>query len=222
MLGSPLTNCGLLKGSMTDKIVFCSNPMLWKYYSAGSRFSHVFILTLFTIMFFGCENDIGTIKLITDKKNLPVSSGKNMVIMYSDSAREKVKIVTPELNRYVMQNNPYTELPKGLHADFFNEKHDVTSTLTAKYAIRYEKEQKMVAKNDVVVINAKGEQLNTEYLVWDEKTSKISSNEFVRITTASESITGVGFEANQDFSWYKIFNIKGNFKVNKDANAKNP
>jgi hypothetical protein len=76
----------------------------------------------------------------------------------------------------------------------------------------------MEAKKDVVVVNEKGEKLMTEYLVWDEKTGKIFSNEFVKIITADEIIMGNGFESNQDFSRYKIFDIKGTIKLKKDEN----
>ena len=70
-----------------------------------------------------------------------------------------------------------------------------------------------MAKNDVVVVNQKGEQLNTEKLLWDENTGKIYSDEFVKITTPDEIIMGKGFEANQDFSKYKIFKVTGNITV---------
>ena len=91
----------------------------------------------------------------------------------------------------------------------------VTSELKAKYAIHYENESKWEAQKDVVVINEKGDQLNTEKLVWNEREEKLTSDEHVKITTAEEIIYGKGFEANQDFSRYKIFNVKGRITVKK-------
>ena len=73
----------------------------------------------------------------------------------------------------------------------------------------------MIARKNVVVVNEKGEQLNTENLVWDEKSEKLLSNEFVKITSKDEIIYGTGFEANQNFSKYKIFNIKGTISLKK-------
>nr|MBP6335704.1 LPS export ABC transporter periplasmic protein LptC [Bacteroidia bacterium] len=90
----------------------------------------------------------------------------------------------------------------------------VKSRMDADYGVRYEKEQKMEARKNVVVVNERGEQLNTEHLVWDEKRQKLTSDQFVKITTKDEIIYGNGFEANQDFSKYKIFNIKGTISIN--------
>ncbi len=122
---------------------------------------------------------------------------------------------------YYMTENPYREMPKGLKAIFYDEALNVKSKITADYGIRYEKEQKMEARKNVVVVNEKGEQLNTEHLVWDERREKLLSDEFVKITRKDEIIYGTGFEANQDFTKYKIFNIKGTISVNKEKNDKN-
>ena len=71
----------------------------------------------------------------------------------------------------------------------------------------------MEAKNNVVVVNEKGEQLNTEHLTWDKKQSLIYTKEFVKITTAEEIIYGNGLESNQSFTKYKIKDIKGTINL---------
>lgn len=169
----------------------------------------------------GCENDIDKIKLVTSKENLPVESATNLEIIYSDSAKIKARIVTPELNRYIGNKN-YIELPKGVKLEFFDETRAITSTITADYAIRKEQEMIVEARKNVVVVNEKKEKLNTEQLVWNERTKKIYSEAFVKITTSDEIIYGNGFEADQDFSRYKIKNIKGTISIKKSAYAPNP
>ena len=69
-----------------------------------------------------------------------------------------------------------------------------------------------------MVVNKKGETLNTEHLIWEEKTEKIHTDEFVKITTEDEVIFGHGFESNQDFSKYRIKKIKGTIDL-KDAES---
>ena len=71
---------------------------------------------------------------------------------------------------------------------------------------------------NVIVTNEKGDKLNTEHLIWDEKKQKLLSNEDVKITTKDEIIFGKGFEANEDFTKYKIFNIKGTISINNPKN----
>ncbi|HMT30456.1 MAG TPA: LPS export ABC transporter periplasmic protein LptC [Bacteroidia bacterium] len=187
----------------------------------NSGFSKFLLLVLFGIVFSSCENDIEKVSLITDKKALPVEMSTNLEILYSDSGKVKVKITAPELNRFDGEK-PYTELPKGVNVEFYDDQLRVNSTLTSKYAIRKDPENIMEARKDVVVVNQKGEKLNTEHLVWDERKSIIYSKEFVKITTPDKIIFGDGFEANQNFTNYKIFHIKGTITINKDEHAPNP
>jgi LPS export ABC transporter protein LptC len=71
----------------------------------------------------------------------------------------------------------------------------------------------MEARNNVVVTNSKGETLNTEQLMWDERSEKLYSDVFVKITTPDQIIFGEGFESNQNFTQYRINKIKGTIKV---------
>jgi LPS export ABC transporter protein LptC len=173
-----------------------------------------------TLILASCENDIEKVKLLSDHKIAPVETATDIRILYSDSARVQVEIIAKELNHYETEN-PYIEMPKGLQANFFDDSMHVKSKLTADYGIRYERDQMMEARKNVVVVNEKGETLNTEHLIWDERTERLKSDEFVKITTKGEIIMGTGFEANQDFSKYKIFNIKGTIPINSNDHAPN-
>jgi LPS export ABC transporter protein LptC len=95
---------------------------------------------------------------------------------------------------------------------FFDDDLNVTSTLTAGYAVSREQDQVMEARQNVVVVNSRGDRLNTEHLVWDEKTRRIHSDAFSRITTATEVIYGNGMEANEEFTRYRIKDVKGVLK----------
>jgi LPS export ABC transporter protein LptC len=177
-----------------------------------------FLLCSFLIV--SCENDIEKVKLLGLHEQSPVESAKNIKIIFSDSAKVEVELTAPIMNHYTVEN-PYMEMPKGFRAIFYDDSLHEKSRVTADYGIRYERDQKMEARKNVVVINEKGEQLNTEHLIWDERREKLLSDEFVKITRKDEIIYGTGFEANQDFTKYKIFNIKGTISVNKEKNDKN-
>jgi LPS export ABC transporter protein LptC len=100
---------------------------------------------------------------------------------------------------------------------FYDRNEKESTTLKGNYAIRYEKSQRMEIRYNVEVINEKGEKLNTERLVWDEQKKKITSNAFVKITTAKEVITGNGLEANQDFTKYEIKNIIATIRLDDSS-----
>ena len=164
------------------------------------------------MILFSCENDIERIKVITSKTHTPAESAEEAILIYSDSSRVKVKLNAPKIDRYVGTNS-YLELPNGIEVIFYNERMQIQSRLTADYAIRFEKQGKMEAKGNVVLVNELGETLNTEHLFWNEHTGKIYSYEFVKITTADEIIMGDGFESNQNFTKFKIKKIKGTINL---------
>ena len=171
-------------------------------------------LVAFTSVMISCENDPAEIARITQQDNNPVEQIKGLQTIYSDSGIVKVQVDAPMMKKLVSPVQ-VTELPQGLHIQFFDDHLHPESELYAKYAIHYENERKWVAKKDVVVVNRKGEKLNTEKLIWDERKELLSSDEHVKITTSDEVIMGNGFEANQDFSHYRIINVTGIITVKK-------
>jgi LPS export ABC transporter protein LptC len=174
----------------------------------------ILLLTLLILSLQSCKNDEGEINRITKLTNQPTETVKGLEVLYSDSGYVKVKVTAPVMYRYFDQN-PHTVMPKGVTMFFYDAKQNVISTLTSKYAVRDELKKTMEARNDVVVKNQKGEQLNTEKLVWSEVTGKFSSDAFVKIITASQVIMGEGFEANNDFTRYSIKHPKGSITVNQ-------
>lgn len=182
----------------------------------GSEFGllNVFLFLYLSLIFISCENSQEEVKRVTQVNTEPLERIKGLETFYSDSGLVKVRVMAAELVKKT-HPAPVTELPKGVNIDFYDQNMEVDAKLTSRYAIHHENERKWEAKNDVVVVNQKGEQLNTELLIWDERAEKLISNEQVKITTREEIIYGRGFEANQDFSRYKIFNVSGRITVKK-------
>jgi LPS export ABC transporter protein LptC len=183
------------------------------------RFFHTSLILLILLLgWTACENDITVINSIIPESELPLESEKNIEYIYSDSAIVKAKLTAPRLDRYGGKKN-YMELPKGMHIIFYNEEKKEQTNLTADYGIGYDDGSgmnKMEAKRNVVVINEKGDRLNTEHLIWDAVTKQIYTEEFVKITTKDETLWGDGLRADQDFSKWKILNPKGVIAVNEN------
>ncbi|HIO67785.1 MAG TPA: LPS export ABC transporter periplasmic protein LptC [Flavobacteriales bacterium] len=148
---------------------------------------------------------------MVDEK-FPAEVLSDAVVLYSDSAILKARLTAPKMEHY-LEKEPYVELTEGINLVFYSEDGEITSHLTANYAINYERQDRMEAKGDVVFINEVGEKLNTEHLIWNQKEERIYSEEFVKITTADEIIWGEGFESNQSFTNFKIKHIKGTILV---------
>lgn len=163
-------------------------------------------------MLFSCGNSQQEIAEITFEEGFPNEVTENAIIYYSDSAYLKVKLEAPVIERY-HQDEQKAVFTQGIAVEFFDKLGAVDSRITANWAVQYEKKGIMEARNDVVVVNRKGEKLNTEHLVWNRKTQEISSDAFVKITTPEEIIYGDGLKANEDFTQYEVQHIKGIIQV---------
>ena len=166
-----------------------------------------------------CENDVEEIASLTKKEKVPISTGKNVEFIYSEKSDVKIKITAPLMEEYGEDKNKYMEMTEGIKVLFYDSLLNIASTLTSNYAIHRVSEDIMEAKDDVVVVNDKGEVLNTEHLIWLKDSAKIYTEEFVKITTEDEIIMGDGMEANQDFTKWKIYNITGIINIKEESDS---
>jgi LPS export ABC transporter protein LptC len=142
--------------------------------------------------------------------------GKDVEILYSDSAVVRVRITGAVMHYFNERDNPRQEFPQGVQVEFLSADLHVSSTLTAKTAVRRQEEGIVIARDSVVMLTDKQEKLETEELIWDEKTKKVRTEKFVKVTKpGGEVIYGYGLEAEQDFSYWKIIVPKGRIAVNQ-------
>jgi LPS export ABC transporter protein LptC len=160
-------------------------------------------------MLVSCVNDIEKIKAFSPSEILPVVQAENFETVFSDSGIVRFYLKTPELKRFEADGNPFIEFPKGIILIQYDRQMKVVSSITARYAKQFVKEQRWEAKNDVIATNSMGDTLRTEQLIWDEHANKIYSEEFVRIIRPNQNITGIGFESNQSLQNWKIRKPKG-------------
>lgn len=166
-------------------------------------------------VFFACENDTAEIAKYDLSNDFPDQAAKDVEILYSTEGNVAFQLNAPVLNQYTGEK-AYNEMPEGVHVQIFDSLLNVTTDLTSNYAIQNSQSNTMEAKGNVVVINEKGEKLETEHLVWDQKTEKISSDVFVTITTKNQTLEGDGLISNQDFTDYRILNPVGTIKIEDD------
>ena len=168
-----------------------------------------------------CTNEVSEVQEVTQTSNIPLRVQYNVHYEYSDSARKQLDITAPEAADFSDKEPPYLEFPQGIHVTFYDNYGEEEATLKANYAKHLRNEHKWLARGNVVVINNKGEELNSEELIWDEKEAKIFSEKFVKIITPENTMTGMGFEADQNFSSYRIFNPTGTIDIEEDEGTEN-
>ena len=173
------------------------------------------ILFWSVLLLVSCKNTNEEIENLTGtSKAHQLDKATDVTMYYSDKGQLKAVIFAKEFLRNEAAKPAYADIKKGLKVEFYNDSLKIESTLTAKSARIYEVEGNVIVRENVVVVNKKGEQLNTEELVWNQKLDKFYTDKKVTITTAPNQVMyGEGLEANADFSWYKIKNLRGNIAV---------
>lgn len=162
-----------------------------------------------------CGNDTADIRELMEKTAVQEDKATEVTIIFSEEGQVKARIQADTFIRNQASDPPYTDMKQGIRVEFFDDSAQVESTLTARYARIYERENNILIRDSIVIINKKGEKLETEELVWNQKLKKCYTEKFVRITTPEQIMYGDGLEANEDFTWYQIKNIKGVLQVEK-------
>jgi len=167
---------------------------------------------------YACENDIKDIPNLRDKRTA-MDEGHDIVIYLSQNGKVKGKLTAPLM--YIYQaDSPYTEFPKTLHVDFYNDSLVKESQLDAHYAKDRQWENKVFLKDCVVVINVlKGDTLRCQELWWDKNTQKFYTNKPARYSQKDKFVNygKNGLEAKQDLSNMVFYENNGTLPVPKDS-----
>ena len=174
------------------------------------------IINLIAILF-SCKNNFEEVTDILETKNLPIAVTKNISLVYTDSGYVKNKLKAPLLHDFSNRTKqPYKEFPNGIKIITFDKKGDST-TITANYAITYDKTEISEITNNVIVFNhAKNLKLKTSLLYWDQKENYFFSNKKSVLTTLKDTIIGLeGFDSNADLSNATMMNNSGTLFTNE-------
>ncbi len=176
------------------------------------------VLFLAIFGFFQCKNDENVSETLISDEDVLTEIATNVEILYSDSARVRVRITAPELRNRVNRENPKQEFLKGIKVEFLDENLAITSVLTAKTAYREEFKKRIIARDSVVLLSKNSERLETNELYWNEEQELLTTEKFVKITKPGEVIFGYGLDANQDFSHWTIRVPTGRIKAGQIEN----
>ena len=126
--------------------------------------------------------------------------------------------VTAKIKSEVLKKNNQSlqlELFDNVNVDLFDENFQQKSLIKSQSAIVNEKENKIKAYGNVVVISDDGKILMTDSLTWDNNSDKIytyANLEF--ITSDSDTLYGTGFKSNIDLTNWNILQPRGS--INND------
>ena len=167
----------------------------------------VFLSFITLALMSSCSNKVEDIEeLLAADLQSNIERGKNIRIVYSDSALVKLVIHAPVMERYSEYSNSKDVFPKGILLEFLDEKKLVKSWIKAETAIREEKNHKITARGNVTCYDDENKKIETSELIFDEIERIVYTDKLVRITNPVKGDTtyGFGFRANQEFTRFEI------------------
>lgn len=162
-----------------------------------------------------CRNDPKDIKALTGRGNAQEDRAEDVTIIYSKDGKINARLFAHDFARNENARPPYLDMNRGLKVEFYNDSGDIDNVLTADSSRYYEAQGNILVWGNVQIVSRKGEQLNTQELVWNQAIEKFFTEKPVKITTPNEVLYGNGMEANRDFSWYQILSPTGSVQVKK-------
>ncbi len=155
-----------------------------------------------------CKNDLEKVAAVDMPVNAPDRLTTGAEYILTDSGRVRNRLTAGRIAAWATEPRR-TEFSEGLELQFLNADGRPRSTLTARRGLMLPSENRMEVNEQVVFINAQGERLETEQLIWHQDSARIHTDRPVRIQRGADVVHGVGLDAAEDMSTYNIRRVTG-------------
>lgn len=165
-------------------------------------------------MLFSCQKQEEAVA--TSQQVQMTEYSENLSVITSENGQKSYHFTAPLMEGYTLAREPYREFRKGVRIVTYTKGDSlstVDATLTANYAIYYEKRELWEAKGNVVIIKEDGKRLYTQQLFWNATTKRIYSNVDTRIVDGVDNFIGEGFESDDALRKWKFRRMKGRMTV---------
>jgi len=168
-------------------------------------------LTIFSILFLISCSENDTIDEISKDVHDQLSTNVEITLTKKGN-------ITATINSEILKKNNQSlqlELYNNVNVNLFDENFEHKSLIKSQSAMVNEKENRMKAYGNVVVISSDGKILMTDSLSWDNNSDKIYTNANLEfITSDTDTLYGTGFESNIDLTDWNILKPRGS--INND------
>lgn len=181
---------------------------------ASSMKTRFIILIIGLFAFSACtrtEKENAHLKHLED--GAPVKEAFQVKFLFSENAIMQAQLEAPHAIESKEDGLDVRIFDRGMHLIFYTPEGEPKSDLTSENGKFKNQFNDAEVWGNVVMINEKGDKLETERLFWNKKTNRIHTKDFVKIRTETEIIYGDSMDANTDFTEYRIYNIVGSVSL---------
>ncbi|MFH1761949.1 MAG: LPS export ABC transporter periplasmic protein LptC [bacterium] len=185
-------------------------------YRGNKRYLFLPVLYLLLLVVSGCQTIPSQEEIILRSDSLPVQefTGRTVIFQFE----EKKMVWTLKTDYILKLSGSEKTIIMPVDLIFFGETAGRNSTLMADTGYTNKDMSTMEAMGKVEARSYDGKVLETDYVKWVKETNRITSDRFVKLTTAEgDEMTGIGFESDAGLDHWKIFNgFKAVFKNVKE------
>jgi LPS export ABC transporter protein LptC len=166
------------------------------------------------ILLMSCEGNAGKAEI--DDTKIVSRTVRDMETVASENGLKKQLIRAPLREEYAYAKTPYDEYTRGVEVIGYDSLGRPSSSVVGDYALYWRERDLYELKGNVIVEGEGGERLYTQQLNWDVKLKKIYSHVDFKIEQGNNVTYGVGFEAADDFSWWRFQEGTGTMMVSTE------
>lgn len=178
-------------------------------------------------MFVSCKNDINKVNALTGEIPPPETEINGFSMVRADSGFVAMRmtagkvILEPDPKDRSMTNRKASQ---GVEIIMFRLGTDsISAKLNSERAIEHALSGLSEALGNVIVVNGQNDSIMTERLIWDRKKHIFYTDEFARIVREGDVLLPKkGFEADENFRWYNLFNSKGEISIEDSLSRSEP
>ena len=181
-----------------------------------------FYATVMFVLFPGCSKSGKNLAdAVEERDSLPSMTSLGVTTLISDSGITRYKIISEEWSIFDKKNPPYWAFEKGVYLEKFDTLLHIDASIKADTAYYYDKNRLWELKGNVQIRSQRGDKFETSQMFWDEKNKTVYSDKYIKIEQEDKTLTGYGFESNQELTEYVIKNTTGIFII-EDTQANTP
>ena len=181
-----------------------------------------FYATVMFVLFPACSGkDKKLAEAIAENDTLPSMKSLGVTTLISDSGITRYKIITEEWCIFDKKNPPYWAFEKGVYLEKFDTLLHIDASIKADTAYYYDRNKLWELKGNVQIRSQRGDKFETSQMFWDEKNKTVYSDKYIKIEQEDKTLTGYGFESNQELKEYVIKNTTGIFII-EDTQSNTP
>lgn len=182
-------------------------------------------LSVMAFFFISCKEEVkSTVDLHYDADKVPSLNTDSVTMLISDSGLIRYKVIAKTWEIFDRAKDPHWFFPDGLYVEQFDTIFSTVATVKADTAWNFTSKKLWQLKGHVVIRNKLGETFKSEELFWDQRQQKVYSKKYVEVFRPDKmTLHGMGgFEANQQMTEYRFWNVKDSpitYNEDQEANA---